>query len=712
MTGAPGILLVDDHPENLLALEAILEPLGVECVRATSGFEALRKLLRHDFAAILLDVQLPDMDGFETAAIIKRRRRSRDVPIVFVTGSERDPAAAARGYSVGAVDYVTKPFDPELLRQKISALVELHQKDVALRESEDRFRAAFEHAPIGIALMSPDGRWMDVNHALAELLERPPWALIASPPFDLPALAAQPLSELLAASRGSFSCEATLQSGRGDTLWVTLHVSLVRDRSDEPLHLICQLEDVTERKRAEESLTARIAYLAYHDELTGLPNRAMFGEHLELALARADRNLTATAVLYLDLNRFKLVNDSLGHAAGDELLRQAATRLTRAVRASDLVARVGGDEFIVLLTDLDPAGALAVAELVSSGIHDALNTPFVISGAEFYVGTSVGIALRGDDERADVPLPDVEALLRYADAAMYDAKQSGSPSAVYAEPMGEPLERLALVTRLRKAVDRMDFVLHWMPIVDLDTQTVCGVEALIRWHDSERGWVPPDEFIALLEDSGLIDRVGLWVLGEAARCEARWGRRGVDMDIAVNISARQLWQAGAAERMLDAITAEGGDPTRFMLEIAEASASRPADRSSAALAALREAGVRIAIDDFAHSPLTALSRMEFDVLKLDGSLVAAAELAEGETLINAIINLARNLGIWPLAERIETRRQYELLRGSGCRFGQGHFFAHPMPGDDVPDFVRGFTVSQEVEPWVRWEALRAREFAI
>src|SRR4051812_8044981 len=346
MSSAPSILLVDDSPENVTALRAVLEPIGVECVAARSGFEALREVLRHDFAAILLDVQMPDMDGLETAALIKRRERSRDTPIIFITGHEREPTMIARAFSLGAVDYVVKPYEPALLRAKVQALADLQRKDAELRESEGRFRAAFEHAPIGVAILDRLGNWLDTNGALADMLARSRKELIDAPPFGLHTLSSSAdddeLAELLAGTRRSFCVERRLFSATGTGIWTAISVSLVRGRDGQPLHLICQVEDCTERKAAEESMNKRIAYLAYHDELTGLPNRAMFREHLDLALARAQRHGTAVAVLNLDLNRFKLVNDSLGHAAGDELLKEAGARLAGAVPSSRPVAGVGG----------------------------------------------------------------------------------------------------------------------------------------------------------------------------------------------------------------------------------------------------------------------------------------------------------------------------------------------------------------------------------
>src|SRR4051794_14990329 len=579
MSSAPSILLVDDSPENVAALRAVLEPIGVECVAARSGFEALREVLRHDFAAILLDVQMPDMDGLETAAMIKRRERSRDTPIIFITGHEREPTMIARAFSLGAVDYVVKPYEPGLLRAKVQALVDLQRKDAELRESEERFRAAFEHAPIGIAILDHLGKWLDTNGALADMLARSREELIDAPPFGLNTLSssadADELAELLAGARRSFCVERRLFSATGTGIWTAISVSLVRGRDAQPLHLICQVEDCTERKAAEESMNKRIAYLAYHDELTGLPNRAMFREHLDLALARAQRHGTAVAILNLDLNRFKLVNDSLGHAAGDELLQQAGARLASAVRASDLVARVGGDEFIVLLADLEIGREREVAELVATGIHDNLAHPFEISGAEFYIGTSIGISLYPTEPVA-APQPDAEGLLRKADEAMYEAKANGVPSVVCGESDSAPLERLELMTRLRRAADEGDLSLHWQAIIALDTQRLCGAEALIRWHNGER-WVGPAEFMDLAEETGLIDRIGAWALAEAARQQVEWHEGGLNLDVSVNIAQRQLWRPGAARDMINTITEAGADPSRVVFEMGESRGPRSAD---------------------------------------------------------------------------------------------------------------------------------------
>jgi EAL domain-containing protein (putative c-di-GMP-specific phosphodiesterase class I) len=271
---------------------------------------------------------------------------------------------------------------------------------------------------------------------------------------------------------------------------------------------------------------------------------------------------------------------------------------------------------------------------------------------------------------------------------MYEAKQTGVPTVVHERPAAEPVQRLDLMTRLRRATDSGDFVLHWLPIIDLDTSRVCGVEALIRWHDGERGWLLPADFMAIAEETGLIDRIGIWVLTEAARQQRAWSDDGLDLEVAVNISARQLWMPNAAEAMLDVIRSAGADPSRMVFELTEASTARTAEGANRALRSLRDAGVRIAIDDFAHSPLSALQHMQVDMLKIDGPVLAAADQsAEGEMMLRAIVQLAHGLGIWPLAEGVETQRHHDILREAGCRFGQGFFFGQPMPADEVPAYA-------------------------
>jgi diguanylate cyclase (GGDEF)-like protein len=441
--------------------------------------------------------------------------------------------------------------------------------------------------------------------------------------------------------------------------------------------------DVTERKRAEE----QVAYLAYHDRLTGLPNRAMFEELLELDLARARRHHRVVAVLYLDLDNFKLVNDSLGHDAGDELLRQVATRLAQASRDTDLVARLGGDEFMLLLSDLPggpadlPGEARAVAEAVADRIHESLQPPFRLAETEFHVSASIGISLFPLDADGTA------ALLRNADAAMYRSKNAGpggsglSPLAV-----GDPGGRLSLATRLRRAVEEQRWELHYQPIVELATGRTVAVEALMRWIEPGRGLILPAEFLPLAEEMGLMEPIGDWVIGELSRRWASWAEEGLPLDMTFNLSPRQLWHPELFRKVVAPLRAAGCDPSSVMVEITEAGAMHDPDRCREAMQRLRAEGVRFAIDDFGtgYSSLSRLRELPVDVLKIDRSFVERLLGDAGDPVVaRAIVALAHSLGMTPLAEGIETERQLEVLVEQGCVLGQGNYFSPPIPGDEV-----------------------------
>jgi diguanylate cyclase (GGDEF)-like protein/PAS domain S-box-containing protein len=478
----------------------------------------------------------------------------------------------------------------------------------------------------------------------------------------------------------------------GTRVHVSLTISPIRDSSGKVIACSAIGRDISERKRIEE----QIAFLAYHDRLTGLPNRTMFEEIAEMGLARARRNDLAIAVLYLDLDNFKMVNDSLGHAAGDDLLREVAARLTEASRETDLVARLGGDEFLVLLTDLPPVAkeggpptadnARLAAETVAARIHQALRQPFVVAGAELYVSTSIGISIFPLDAE------DSRTLLKNADAAMYLSKKGGPAGFVlFGSGLSGTETKLALVTRLRKAVEERQWALHYQPIVDLIEGDVVGVEALLRWKDPERGLVGAGEFIALAEEMGLIESIGEWLYSEIVSQAVEWSSRGIEVGISFNLSPRQLWHPEFSERLLARIRGSGVDPSRFLIEITETAAMFDPDRTLHILTSLRASGFRFAIDDFGtgFSSLSRLRDLPADVLKIDTSLVhdvphdkSAAKLVRG------IVQLARSLGKTPVAEGIETDAQRRFLVGEGCPVGQGYFFGPPVAPQEIPKLVR------------------------
>jgi diguanylate cyclase (GGDEF)-like protein len=440
--------------------------------------------------------------------------------------------------------------------------------------------------------------------------------------------------------------------------------------------------DVTERRVAEE----RIAHLAYHDSLTGLPNRALLREHLEPALARARRSDCSVALLYLDLDDFKLVNDSFGHDAGDELLCRVAERLFARRRASDVLARQGGDEFLLLLTDLGEDAA-AVATAAAQGMLDTLAEPFRAADESFHLTGSIGISIFPRD--AD----DTATLLRHADTAMYEAKADGRSRVMrYEQRAAASIDRLSLTTRLRRAVESDELTLHWQPIVAPADGTLHALEALVRWNDPVRGLVEPVDFIPVAEETGLIEQVGDWVVDAICRQRAAWRGQGVDPRVHLNVSARELRHSDFADRMLARVAAHGQGLDGLTIEITETVAMRERARTEPMLRQLVQAGAQIAIDDFGsgYSSLTRLRSLPIEVLKLDGTfLTDVPQSAEAAAVVTAVVELAAALGMTAVAEGVETEEQRAFLVERGCPLAQGFLLGHPAPAGDLAELVAG-----------------------
>ena len=430
--------------------------------------------------------------------------------------------------------------------------------------------------------------------------------------------------------------------------------------------------DVTERHRSE----ARLAHLAYHDPLTGLPNRTNVEESLARDLARAQREGATVAALYLDLDHFKLVNDSLGHAAGDHVLIEVARRISGVTRAGDLLARLGGDEFMLVCPGLDAGGAEAVAEKILATLDDTL----VVDGAEFRIGASIGVAVGPDDGAG------AEDLLKHADTAMYAAKRAGRDSyALYSASAEDTRGKLTLTARLRRALAEDEFVLHYQPIHDLATGQLRGLEALIRWHDPHLGFIPPDAFIPHAEQTGLITRIGAWVIEETCRQTAAWAALGFRPRNGWNASPRELSDETYADRVADALARHGLEPGQMIIEVRE-SAIHEVDRTMEMLARLHKLGVKLAIDDFGteHSSLSRLRALPVQVLKVDRSFLRDLP-ADGPSgaIVRAIATLGAGLGMDVVAEGIETADQLAFCAAAGCGFGQGYHFARPLPADAI-----------------------------
>ncbi len=479
-----------------------------------------------------------------------------------------------------------------------------------------------------------------------------------------------------------FENEHRIRSRDGEVLWVQARGLAVRDREGKAYRLAGSLRDVTDRKRAEEQLI----HAALHDSLTGLPNRALFMDRLDNAIKRQRRRPDHSfGVIFLDLDRFKVINDSLGHLAGDQLLQAIGRRLQGCLRIADTVARLGGDEFGVLLEDLDDEAEVAE---VAERIDEELRRPFLIDGREFRTAASLGVALSSTGyERA-------EDLLRDADTAMYRAKsrQSRGRQVVFDPAMhARAVALLDLENDLRRAVEELNFEVHFQPILSLAAGGLKGFEALVRWPHPERGLVSPGDFLPLARETGLLPAIGWWVLGRSCRLVRGWQRRfpaAAAVTVAVNLDGQQLSSAEFPEEVAAALQASGLAPTSLELEITEDMIIDNPELTAVTLERLRADGIGLHIDDFGtgYSSLSQLHRFPVDALKIDRSFVWRMS-AEGEEIVRTIVSLAHNLGLEVMAEGIETVDQLERLRELGCQLGQGFLFAKPLSPAGVEELL-------------------------
>jgi len=558
----------------------------------------------------------------------------------------------------------------------------------ALQEAEARYRVLVEQIPaiVYTAEFGEDGRWSYVSPQIERLLGYATDEWLSKPSLWFERLHPDDRQQALEDERrshstGTLSSEYRMIARDGRVVWFRDEARVVSIEGAKPfMHGV--MYDITTAKAAEQEL----AYLAYHDKLTGLPNRQLFAELLDLAIARANRHEQSVAVAYIDLDAFKVVNDTLGHAAGDRLLQQASMRLREVVRDLDTVARYGGDEFLLLLADLPRQGAepgqsaRAVAEQVALRVIEAFSQSFLISGVEVYVTTSIGIALFPESGDS------AETLIKQADVAMYQSKRAGPGQFVVHTGRLEPSSRLSLTTRLRRAVKAQEWVLHYQPIVDLATGDIAAAEALIRWRTPQGGLISPGEFVPLAEELGLITAIGDWVLGEVLQQSSRWSDQGLSIQTSLNLSPRQLHQPDLIERVAHELQKHSVDPSMIVVEITESAAMVDPERAQRVFHGLRALGVGLALDDFGtgYSSLSRLRHLPVDILKIDRSFISdLGRDPDTRAMVGAFVQLAHNLNVAPLAEGIETEEELEFLKSCNCTLGQGFLFSKPVEASEL-----------------------------
>ena len=699
------VLVVDDEVRMRSSVGDLLQAYGHQCELAAGGEEALGLLSTGSIDLMLLDLNMPGIDGYQVMREVKENYPDTDV---IVVSGETTFESATEALRCGAQDFLRKPYAPEeLIRivgntlRKRSLERNIRDMNRCLEASEHRYRFIVNNSPDIIYMLDNRGHFVFLNDRIKTILGYETDELLGKHYSDFVHKddldkAMYVFDERRTGARASHNIEFRLLC-KGSSLpfryfesrSITIELSAMgvyaeqeADQKEAFVGTYGVVRDISERKRAEEVINFQL----YHDLLTKLPNRALFRDRLNLAISQAKRSKSKLAVMFLDMDRFKVINDSLGHLAGDQLLQTIALRLSSCLRDGDTLARVGGDEFNLLVPGINGRDDAA---MVARKIMERLKEPVVLDGYEVFVSFSIGIAIFPEDGQT------IDVLVKNSDMAMYHTKTHGKNGyEFFADNMKAAFHRqLSMENGIRKALEKKEFELFYQPQIDVMEGRVCGMEALIRWNHPERGVLLPDQFIPLSEETGLIVEIGNWVLDSACRELKAWRLQGVsdDVQMAVNISAAQLMQPEFERTVLDIMAKHGVSGRQLELEITENILMQDMDQAVSKFQQLAANGVRVAVDDFGigYSSLSYLHSLPLNTLKIDRSFISGVQAAKDRSsIVTAVLAMARELNLEVVVEGVERKAQVDYLRRLECSKAQGYFLGRPGPSEEIRELLR------------------------